>query len=36
MASNTGIHTELGTTAKAALVHFGSQIEAKDLLIELS
>ena len=35
MKMETGIHAERAATVKAVLVHSGSQIEAKDLLIEL-
>ena len=31
----TGIHADRAATVKAVLVHPGSQIEAKDLLVEL-
>ena len=35
MKMETGIHADRAATVKAVLVHPGSQIEAKDLLIEL-
>jgi len=35
MKMETGIHAERAGTVKALLVHPGSQIDAKDLLIEL-
>ncbi len=35
MKMETGIHADRATVVKAVLVHPGSQIEAKDLLVEL-
>ncbi|MGB3317233.1 MAG: pyruvate carboxylase, partial [Albidovulum sp.] len=35
MKMETGIHADRAATVKAVLIHAGSQIEAKDLLVEL-